>query len=376
VETHKIISDNIHLSAVYGGNIEGVGPRYCPSIEDKIVRFKEKKYHQVFLEPEGLQDNVVYPNGISTSLPLSIQKRYVNSMVGLEEAIIVQPGYAVEYDFVDPRSLSTSLELNALSSLFLAGQINGTTGYEEAAAQGLVAGLNAARKASNKDPIVIKRSEGYIGVLIDDLVTRGVTEPYRMFTSRAEYRLLLRADNADQRLSPLGISLGIVTQERKVLFENKKRLLEETRKMMKGLSLTSSQAQKSGFNIKQDGQTRTALEFLSFQDTKFSDLVRVWPQLKNLNSEVYEQLLNDSRYAVYVERQLKDVENMKKDLKYTIPNNFNYSGISSLSTELKVKLQKIQPENLNQASRIDGMTPVALTLILAHIRLSENKKMA
>ena len=376
LKTHKIISDNIHLSAIYGGVIEGVGPRYCPSIEDKILRFKDKDHHQVFLEPEGLQDNTVYPNGISTSLPLSIQKKYVQSMIGLEKAVIVQPGYAVEYDFVDPRSLATNLELHALKGLFLAGQINGTTGYEEAAAQGLIAGLNAARRVKKEEPIVIKRSDGYIGVLIDDLVTRGVTEPYRMFTSRAEYRLLLRADNADQRLSPLGIKLGIVKHDQKVLFEIKLAALKKARDLSKNLKMSSSKAQKMGFHVKQDGQIRTAFEFLSFLNIEFFDLIKVWPEFKGLESEVYEQLLNDARYAVYVERQLKDVENMKKDINHKIPFNFDYSQISSLSTELKGKLHKTQPENLDQARRIDGMTPVALTLILARLRLSEDKKTA
>ena len=376
VKTHKIISENINLSAIYGGTIEGVGPRYCPSIEDKVVRFKEKDHHQVFLEPEGLEDHSIYPNGISTSLPLNIQKEYVQSMVGLENAVIIQPGYAVEYDFVDPRSLSSSLELNALSGLFLAGQVNGTTGYEEAAAQGLMAGLNASRRAKQQKPIIIKRSDGYIGVLIDDLVTRGVTEPYRMFTSRAEYRLLLRADNADQRLSPLGISLGIVNKDRQYLFEKKIASLEKARNLAKSLTLTSSEAQNVGFRVKQDGQIRTVLDFLSFLDIDISELTRVWPQLNGVDPEIYQQLWNDARYSVYIERQLKDVENMKKELDHKIPINFNYSEISSLSTELKIKLQKTQPESLNQAGRIDGMTPVALTLILAHIRLNENKKIA
>ena len=376
IKTHKIINDNIQLSAIYSGKIEGIGPRYCPSIEDKVVRFKEKDHHQVFLEPEGLQNDIVYPNGISTSLPLNVQKQYVQSMVGLEKAVIVQPGYAVEYDFVDPRSLSSSMELNALNGLFLAGQINGTTGYEEAAAQGLMAGLNASRLVKNESPIIIKRSDGYIGVLVDDLVTRGVTEPYRMFTSRAEYRLLLRSDNADQRLSPLGISLGIVRDHRKNLFKKKILALEDARKLAKSLSLTSTEAQKVGFCVKQDGQVRNVLDFLSFLNIEMSELFTVWPQLNGIEPEIYEQLCNDARYSVYIERQLKDVENMKKDLNYKIPLNFSYSEIKSLSSELKVKLQKIQPENLDQAGRIDGMTPVALTLILARIRLSENKKIA
>ena len=376
VKTHKIINDNIKLSAIYSGRIEGVGPRYCPSIEDKVVRFKEKDHHQVFLEPEGLSDDTIYPNGISTSLPLDIQMQYVHSMVGLEKAVIVQPGYAVEYDFVDPRSLSSSMELIALNGLFLAGQINGTTGYEEAAAQGLIAGLNASRRVKQENPIVIKRSEGYIGVLIDDLVTRGVTEPYRMFTSRAEYRLLLRADNADQRLSPLGISLGIVNKDRKKLFEKKMSSLSKAQKIAKSYILTSTEAQNVGFRVKQDGQKRTVIEFLSFLDIDISELIRVWPKFNGLEPEIYEQLCNDARYSIYIERQLKDVENMKKEANYKIPINFNYSEISSLSTELKGKLEKTQPENLDQAGRIDGMTPVALTLILAHVRLNENKKIA
>ena len=374
--THQIISDNLHFSAMYGGSIEGVGPRYCPSIEDKIVRFKDRDHHQVFLEPEGLDDYTIYPNGISTSLPVNIQYQYVTSMRGLENVKILQPGYAVEYDFVDPRQLSNSLELNALEGLFLAGQINGTTGYEEAAAQGLMAGLNAALKSANKKPLVINRSEGYIGVLIDDLVTRGVTEPYRMFTSRAEYRLLLRSDNADQRLTPLGIELGIVKDNRIKIFESKMKILEQARRLAKNLTLTSSKAQRLGLTVKQNGQTRTVLDFLGFNDIDMSHITKIWPKFKEFDPEICEQLSNEARYSTYVERQIKDVENMRKDLEFKIPNNFNYSSISSLSNELRTKLQQIRPENLNQASRIDGMTPVAITLILARIKLNASKKIA
>ena len=375
-KTHKIINDNLHLSAIYSGTIKGVGPRYCPSIEDKIVRFSSKDQHQVFLEPEGLNDYTVYPNGISTSLPVDIQEEYVKSMQGLENAKIIQPGYAVEYDFIDPRSLSSSLELHCLDSLFLAGQINGTTGYEEAAAQGLMAGLNAILKVNGQDPVIIDRSEGYIGVLIDDLVTKGVTEPYRMFTSRAEYRLLLRSDNADQRLTPLGIGLGIISDERKDTFNKKMYYLNKARDLASSLDLTSSQAKNHGLTVKQNGQTRTAYDFLSHKGFEIDTLIEIWPEFKTFNLEIREQLKNEASYSVYVERQKKDVENMRKDLGHKIPVDFNYSNINNLSSELKLKLQKIRPENLDQASRIDGMTPVALTLILGQIKSYNNIKTA
>ena len=375
-KTHKIINDNLHLSAIYSGTIKGVGPRYCPSIEDKIVRFSSKDQHQVFLEPEGLNDYTVYPNGISTSLPVDIQKEYVKSMQGLENAKIIQPGYAVEYDFIDPRSLSSSLELHCLDSLFLAGQINGTTGYEEAAAQGLMAGLNAILKVNGQDPVIIDRSEGYIGVLIDDLVTKGVTEPYRMFTSRAEYRLLLRSDNADQRLTPLGIGLGIISDDRKDTFNKKMYYLNKARDLASSLDLTSSQAKNHGLAVKQNGQTRTAYGFLSHKGFEIDTLIEIWPEFKTFNLEIREQLKNEASYSVYVERQKKDVENMRKDLGHKIPVDFNYSNINNLSSELKLKLQKIRPENLDQASRIDGMTPVALTLILGQIKSYNNIKTA
>ncbi len=375
-DVHEIISKNIKRSAMYSGSIQGVGPRYCPSIEDKIKKFADKQRHQIFLEPEGLNDHTIYPNGISTSLPSDIQQEICSKINGLEDVKIIRPGYAIEYDFVDPRELFLTLETKKIKNLYLAGQINGTTGYEEAAAQGLIAGINAALAFKSNEPFILDRSEAYIGVMIDDLVTKGVAEPYRMFTSRAEYRLTLRSDNSDIRLTKKGIDIGVVQKNREDIYKAKFKELSKTQSKMNSLTITPSKAEKFGINIAKDGISRTANQLLGQKYVNMSKIREIWPQIKYVSKEIDEQLEINSHYKGYLKKQKADILAFKRDENLIIPKNLNYDNFAGLSNEVKSKFKKIRPKTMGQALRIDGITPAAVYILLSHLKRKSIKHIA